>query len=100
MHGEQEARATEKRSDNPSKYPWQDMDENSYVFRCSDPEELLSADTEDIVCGIYLSELYENHFGVQKSPLVLRELMVDWENGERHKNIPRIIVENDGCYVE
>lgn len=79
---------------------WQDMDENSYVFRCSDPEDLLSADTEDTVCGIYLSELYENHFGVQKSPLVLRELMVDWENGERHKNIPRIIVENDGCYVE
>ena len=26
LHGEQEARATEKRADNASKYPWQDMD--------------------------------------------------------------------------
>ena len=76
------------------------MDENSYVFQCSDPRALLSADTEDTVCGIYLSELYENHFGVKRSPLVLRELMVDWENGERHRSIPRIIVKDNGCYVE
>ena len=79
---------------------WQDMDENSYVFQCSDPRALLSADTEDTVCGIYLSELYENHFGVKRSPLVLRELMVDWENGERHRSIPRIIVKDNGCFVE
>lgn len=74
---------------------WQDMDENSYVFRCSDPETLLSADTEDTVCGIYLSELYENYFGMQKSPLVLRELMVDWENNGQYRNIPRVMVKGN-----
>lgn len=74
---------------------WQDMDENSYVFRCSDPQALLSADTEDTACGIYLSELYENHFGMQKSPLILRELMTDWENNGQYRNIPRVIVKED-----
>ena len=71
------------------------MDENSYVFRCSDPQALLSADTEDTACGIYLSELYENHFGMQKSPLILRELMTDWENNGQYRNIPRVIVKED-----
>lgn len=78
---------------------WQDMDENSFVFRCSDPEALVTADTEDAACGIYLSELYENHFGPDESRSALRELLVAWENENRHTDIPRVLVTEDTVTV-
>lgn len=78
---------------------WQDMDENSYVFHCEDPEKLVMADTEEAAPGVYLSELYENHFGPSEDPLVLRELLVDWENGNRYTDLPGVMLEGDRVSV-
>lgn len=74
---------------------WQDMDENSYVFGCADPGALVKADTEGTVPGIYLSELYENHFGQEEYHPALRELLTAWENGDRRKDIPRVVITED-----
>lgn len=69
---------------------WQDMDENSYVYRCGDPEGLITADTKDVPPGIYLADLYENRFGPTGSYPILRELLVSWENGNYGVDIPEI----------
>lgn len=78
---------------------WQDMDENSYVFGCADPGSLVTTDTEGTVSGIYLSELYENHFGQDVDHPVLRELLTAWENGDRRKDIPRVVLTDDTVTV-
>lgn len=79
---------------------WQDMDENSYVFCCSDPGALMAADTEGEPCGVYLAELYENHFGPEENHPVLRNLLVNWENGNRRTDIPRIKTEGTAVTVD
>lgn len=76
------------------------MDENSFVYQCTDVRELAQTDLGDSSLGDYLGGIYENQQEQTREPLKLRELLTAWENGRQEEAIPVVKLQAGRPYLE